>query len=108
MEAPRKAYITDSDGQLSELSGCLIGRFLAGSTKSGYSDSASMMQFNVRRLFLLDELLMLRRNGRMGFVGAVIKGGYNASKRDMSRRDSGLRMRLGDDEYVLLNDAGQW
>ena len=106
MEAPRKAYITDSDGQLSELSGCLIGRFLAGSTKSGYSDSASTMQFNVRRLFLLDELLMVRRNGRLGFVGAVIKDGYNASKRDMSRRDSGLRMRLGDDEYVLLNDAG--
>lgn len=103
MEAPRKAYITDSDGQLSELSGCLIGRFLAG-TKSGYSGSASTMQFNVRRLFLLDELLMVRRNGRLGFVGAVIKGGYNASKRDMSRRDSGLRM--GDDEYVLLNDAG--
>ena len=106
MEAPQRAYITDSNGEFSRLSGCLIGRFLAGSTKSGYSDSASTMQFNVRRLFLLDELLMVRRNGRLGFVGAVIKGGNNASKRDMGRRDSGQRLRLGDDEYVLLNDAG--
>ena len=104
MEAPQRAYITDSDGEFSRLSGCLIGRFLAGSPESGYSDSASAMQFNVRRLFLLDELLLVRRNGRIGFVGAVIKDGNNASKRDMSRRDSGLRM--GDNEYVLLNDAG--
>ena len=106
MEAPQRAYITDSNGEFSRLSGCLIGRFLAGSPESGYSDSASTMQFNVRRLFLLDELLMVRRNGRLGFVGAVIKGGNNASKRDMGRRDSGQRLRLGDDEYVLLNDAG--
>lgn len=63
-----------------------------------------MMQYRIRSFFKLDALLMVRRNGRLGFVGAVIKDGYNASKRDMSRRDSGLRM--GDDEYVLLNDAG--
>ena len=107
MEAPQRAYITDSNGEFSRLSGCLIGRFLAGSPESGgYSESDDLMQFNVCRIFQLDELLMVRRNGRLGFVGAVIKGGNNASKRDMGRRDSGQRLRLGDDEYVLLNDAG--
>lgn len=107
MEAPQRAYITDSDGEFSRLSGCLIGRFLAGSPESGgYSESDDLMQFNVRRLFQLDALLLVRRNGRLGFVGAVIKGGNNASKRDMGRRDSGQRLRMGDDEYVLLNDAG--
>lgn len=111
MEAPRKAYITDSDGQLSELSGCLIGRFLAGSPESGgYSESDNLMQFNVRRIFQLDVLLLVRMtsgaDGRIGFIGAVIKGGNNASKRDMGRRDSGQRLRMGDDEYIILNDAG--
>lgn len=107
MEAPQRAYITDSNGEFSRLSGCLIGRFLAGSPESGgYSESDDLMQFNVCRIFQLDELLMVRRNGRLGFVGAVIKGGNNASKRDMDRRDSGQRIRLGDDEYIILNDAG--
>lgn len=111
MEAPQRAYITDSNGEFSRLSGCLIGRFLAGSPESGgYSESDDLMQFNVRRIFQLDVLLPVRMtsgaDGRIGFIGAVIKGGNNASKRDMGRRDSGQRLRMGDDEYIILNDAG--
>lgn len=112
MEVPQRAYITDSNGEFSRLSGCLIGRFLAGSPESGgYSESDDLMQFNVRRIFQLDVLLLVRMtsgaDGRIGFIGAVIKGGNNASKRDMGRRDSGVRLRLENGtEYILLNDAG--
>ena len=122
MEAPLEAYFTDEDGHPVVLvrnssSGQLrtfVAKLLRGSeADGGYGDPVTAV--NLRSLFQLDyfETVRVRDSDgtvRAGFVGAVQMNSVNASRRDMSRRDSGVRLRryVGSTEYVyaLLNDAG--
>lgn len=122
MEAPLEAYFTDEDGHPVVLvrnssSGQLrtfVAKLLRGAeADGGYGDPVTAVM--LRSLFQLDyfETVRVRDSDgtvRAGFLGAVQMNSVNAKRRDMSRRDSGVRLRryVGSTEYVyaLLNDAG--
>ena len=104
MEAPLEAYFTDEDGHPVVLvrnssSGQLrtfVAKLLRGSeADGGYGDPVTAMM--LRSLFQLDyfETVRVRDSDgtvRAGFVGAVQMNSVNASRRDMSSRDSGVRL----------------
>lgn len=112
MDAPARAYMTDTERNFSRLLRCLVARFLLGSRSGGgYSASVESMRFFVLRIFSLDEVLLVRGESggrqRLGFIGMVMSGSVNSARHNLQKRDSGVRLRLDNGtEYILLSDAG--
>lgn len=112
MDAPARAYMTDTERNFSRLLRCLVARFLLGSRSGGgYSASVESMRFFVLQIFSLNEVLLVRGESggrqRLGFIGMVMSGSVNSARHNLQKRDSGVRLRLDNGtEYILLNDAG--
>lgn len=112
MDAPARAYMTDTERNFSRLLRCLVARFLLGSRSGGgYSASVESMYFFVLQIFSLNEVLLVRGESggrqRLGFIGMVMSGSVNSARHNLQKRDSGVRLRLENGtEYILLSDAG--
>lgn len=116
MAAPASAYVTKNNAfvkaKMREEDGDIdtyVAKYLSGvRNDGGYSTSANTMKSSVRNIFKLDLLLDLRENGAVkGFVGGVKQGGSNEKFHNLTRRDSGSRLRHTDGNiYRMLNDAG--
>lgn len=121
MKAPIYAYVVGEDNNFLKVvtrdsSGVyrsFVARFLRGSrAEGGYSESPADMIDDIKALFRLDDLLLVRQKQSdggmkvMGFVGMVRTDGPWAEYHNMDKRSAGVASGRDGRTYVCLNDAG--
>ena len=121
MKAPIYAYVVGEDNNFLKVvtrdsSGVyrsFVARFLRGSrAEGGYSESSADMIDDIKALFRLDDLLLVRQKQSdggmkvMGFVGMVRTDGPWAEYHNMNKRSAGVASGRDGRTYVYLNDAG--